>query len=159
MSSVSKSSVTVCSSSTISLSSSVHHLPKFQFRWRRDRTDFHFRYPWQFRLFRFFKNLLPQFFLRHSEKKIFRIWFLNEWLSPKIIFSQWRGNHKLKKVHVAFFQNLQFLKNANFETVSDSDFIFCTMQNEGYGETSPSSDFIILLYIQNLCLHIPHILH
>ena len=63
----------------------------------------------------------------------------------------------MKKVHVAFFQNLQFLKNANFETVSDSDFIFCTMQNEGYGETSPSSDFVCTLYIQNLCLHISHI--
>ena len=36
--------------------------------------------------------------------------------------------------------------------VSKSDFIFCVMQNEGYGETSPSSDFVCTLYIQNLCL-------
>ena len=43
--------------------------------------------------------------------------------------------------------------------VSDSDFIFCTMQNEGYGETSPSSDFVCTLYIQNLCLRLSHSCH
>ena len=64
-------------------------LKNFQFRWQSERTDFHFRYPWQFSHWDFSKIFFHKNFLEFD-------FSMNGFLQ-KLFFSQERRNHKLKK--------------------------------------------------------------
>lgn len=73
------------------------------------------------------------FFIGPRKKIFVEFDFSMNSFSSKIIFSQERRNHKLKKIHVTFFY-LQFFKIVNFETVSNSDLYFAQCKMRGVGK-------------------------
>lgn len=82
----------------------------------------------------FSKIFFHKNFFIGSRKKIFvEFDFSMNSFSSKIIFSQERRNHKLKKIHVTFFY-LQFFKIVNSETVNDSDLYFMQCKIWGVGK-------------------------
>ena len=130
MSSVSKSSVKICSSSTVSLSSSVSSSSKVSISFEEVSDRFLFSSSVIASAVKIFQKSSYRF----SEKIFVEFDFSMNSFSSKIIFSQERGNHKLKKVHVVLFQNLRFSKILKFEMVSNSDLYFIQCKIWGVGK-------------------------
>ena len=135
MSSVSKSSVTVCSSSTVFLSSSVSSSSKVSIPLTELSDRFLFSLSVTVSAAKIFqKSFSAKIFLQALVKIFLEFDFSMNGFSSKIIFLQERGNHKLKKVHVVLFQNLRFSKILKFEMVSNSDLYFIQCKIWGVGK-------------------------
>ena len=100
----------------------------------------------------FSKILFHKFFFTGTRKKNFRIWILRKRIFSKIIFSQERGNHKLKNFigHLIFFSPLtlskQKVEREKQTSVGGRKLRFCqydVLTKSLGGEVSPHPHFAL----------------